>query len=212
MTSGWGQLLRGGGIAYVRAVAFTVPIALFAQEYLGCPGKVRGNSMYPTLNGQVAGTLFHGGRDVVWLSPHRSADTRRGQIVILRQPANPRKLILKRVTALPGDCVAARRGRGRPIVVPTGHFWVEGDNASCSHDSTQFGAVPIGLVVGKTSTVIWPPERLGLIDSKAPPVEQNGGSGGGGAHGKSHSPSSLIGRLLQTDSDWLWAEGPDAVP
>eukprot|EP00750_Incisomonas_marina_P009368 INCI15977.1.p1 GENE.INCI15977.1~~INCI15977.1.p1 ORF type:complete len:237 (+),score=6.69 INCI15977.1:93-713(+) len=206
MTSGgWGQLLRGGGIAYLRAVAITVPVALFAQEYLGCPGKVRGNSMYPTLNGLSAGT-FRAGRDVVWLSPHRSADMRRGQIVILRQPANPRKLILKRVTALPGDCVAAGRGRGRPIVVPSGHVWVEGDNASCSHDSTQFGAVPIGLVVGSTSTVIWPLARIGRIDSQVPldvPL---------GTHEKAHSSSSLVGRLLHTDGDWLWAEGPDAVP
>ncbi len=45
----------------------------------------------------------------------------------------------------------ARAGR---VVVPKGHVWVEGDNATMSVDSRHIGAVPAALISGRVQAVV----------------------------------------------------------
>lgn len=49
--------------------------------------------------------------------------------------------------------------------VPKGHMWIEGDNASRSRDSRDFGPIPYGLVRGRAlcKVLAHPPSRA-LID------------------------------------------------
>ncbi|KAK9844921.1 hypothetical protein WJX74_008674 [Apatococcus lobatus] len=92
----------------------------------------------------------------------------RGQVVLLRSPHDPDLLILKRLIGLEGDWVVVPNHTDIETV-PQGHCWVEGDNPACSMDSrTAYGSVPLGLIQGRASCIIWPPERVSWVDSHAP--------------------------------------------
>ncbi|KAF7076961.1 hypothetical protein CFC21_081560 [Triticum aestivum] len=124
----------------------------------------RGPSMLPALN--MAGDVLL--TDKVsprrgWVGP--------GDVVLLLSPEDPRKIVAKRVLGMEGDEVtypvdAGNSDATKTVVVPQGHIWVQGDNIYSSNDSRQFGPVPYGLVKGKMSYRIWPPSRIGAIDSK----------------------------------------------
>ncbi|KAK4392306.1 protein yippee-like [Sesamum angolense] len=51
------------------------------------------------------------------------------------------------------------------VRIPEGHCWVVGDNAACSMDSRSLGPIPLGLICGRITHVVWPPQRLGRVDA-----------------------------------------------
>ena len=72
---------------------------------------------------------------------------------MLRSPEDG-ELITKRVIGKGDDWLFARDGR--LVKCPKRHVWVEGDNASNSHDSNHYGAVPHCLLVGNVRAKLWP--------------------------------------------------------
>ncbi len=50
------------------------------------------------------------------------------------------------------------------MTVPEGQFFVMGDNRPGSCDSRRYGTIPVALVAGKASAVIWPPLRNGHLN------------------------------------------------
>ena len=82
--------------------------------------EVTGPSMVPTLH--------HGDRLLV----HYGARVKRGDVIVLRHPFQQDLLVVKRA--------AERRDGG---------WWVLGDNAYAGGDSTDYGVVPVELVLGK---------------------------------------------------------------
>jgi inner membrane protease subunit 2 len=188
-------------LPYVKVVVATIPVTLFLTDWLGYPCVVRGNSMLPTLEGAPsagdtagAGDSKPGG-DVVWLTPVHPLSAklqalRHGEVVVLKSPDSPNKFVIKRVVALVGDVVALDRGRGPPLVIPPGQVWVEGDNPTCSHDSTHLGTVPMALIVGKVRFVLWPPSRAGRISADAPTVMR--------------PRATLVGRSVRAKGDLKW--------
>jgi len=72
---------------------------------------------------------------------------KRGDIVVCRSPSDPHSFLCKRVIGMPGDLVES------PDIgcqfVPKGGVWLQGDNYINSHDSRNFGAVPMGLLKGR---------------------------------------------------------------
>jgi inner membrane protease subunit 2 len=50
-------------------------------------------------------------------------------------------MITKRILALPGDTIMPLRNKEKPVPIPAGHCWVEGDEAFHSIDSNAFGVV-----------------------------------------------------------------------
>lgn len=96
---------------------------------------VSGHSMEPALREG----------DWVFVLPPRPAP-RAGEVVLLRDPRDRSRLLLKRVAALTGDgCV------------------VEGDHAEHSTDSRHFGPVPVADVVGRAAFRYYPLRRFGPI-------------------------------------------------
>ena len=78
---------------------------------------------------------------------------KRGDLVTYESPIQPGRVVCKRVLGLPGDIVCVDpTGEKAPstehVVVPIGHIWTMGDNASLSRDSRDYGPVPMGLIRG----------------------------------------------------------------
>lgn len=95
-----------------------------------------------------------------------------GDVVFVRSPENPLKIVAKRVTGLEGDSVSfldnpALGTKVQTVKVPKGHIFVQGDNIYASRDSRQFGPIPYGLIHGKAMLKVWPPREFGLIQQKA---------------------------------------------
>ena len=78
----------------------------------------------------------------------------RGELVSLKSPMKPNRIICKRIIGLPGDVVCVdptglKAPSAEHVVVPKGHVWIAGDNAACSTDSRDYGPVSMGLIRGR---------------------------------------------------------------
>lgn len=110
-----------------------------------------GPSMEPTLGDRGEWVIEN--RLSYTLFPNSIA---RGDLVTLRSPLDPYRIICKRVLGLAGDVICVDpTGRLAPstehVIVPKGHVWISGDNAAMSRDSRQYGPVSVGLIMGKLS-------------------------------------------------------------
>ncbi|WZY96052.1 hypothetical protein YC2023_068381 [Brassica napus] len=119
---------------------------------------VRGDSMSPTLNPQRNSYLD----DYVLVEKFCLQDYKfvRGDVVVFSSPTHFKDKYIKRIVGLPGEWISSSRD---VIRVPEGHCWVEGDNKASSLDSRTFGPIPLGLIRGRVTSVVWPPQRVDLL-------------------------------------------------
>ncbi|HEY0410770.1 MAG TPA: S26 family signal peptidase [Candidatus Dormibacteraeota bacterium] len=88
-----------------------------------------------------------------------------GTVVAVADPRQPSRTLVKRVAAGPGGEAPLpgggqlRAGRG---------YVVLGDNPAASTDSTEFGAVPRGLMRGRAVYRYAPPHRRGAVSVARP--------------------------------------------
>ncbi|KAJ2809023.1 hypothetical protein H4R20_000446 [Coemansia guatemalensis] len=161
-----------GAVAAVSVVVFVTDNVLSLQ-------MISGRSMQPALNPD-SNRLW---RDVVLVNRMVKSDMtsrlNRGDIVTFTSPFDPNRCIVKRVVALPHDCIVPLGKPDSFVRVPMGHFWAEGDESFHSNDSNSFGPIPLALVDGRVITPIWPPSRFGarippLPEWKRPRIFANG--------------------------------------
>lgn len=124
-------------------------------------------------------TLLPGDRLLVDPAAFASASPQRGDIVVLHDPADPERLLIKRVVGVAHDLVrATRHGVARPaaasegppedadaleeLEVPPGHLFVLSDRSFRARDSRQFGPVPLTAIVGRA----W--HRYGPLGRRGP--------------------------------------------
>jgi signal peptidase I len=98
--------------------------------------------------------------DRLWVDPRPGRPLVRGDIVVVRDPETPGRLLVKRLVGLAGD----RPALGTPI--PEGSVYLEGDNPGVSRDSRAFGPVPRLAVVGLAWFRYAPAERRGPLTAK----------------------------------------------
>ncbi|KAI5605218.1 hypothetical protein POPTR_001G380400v4 [Populus trichocarpa] len=129
------------------------------NNYLISPTLVYGPSMLPTLN--LTGDVL-----LVEHVSHRFQKVGPGDVVLVRSPLDPTKMVTKRIVGMEGDQINFLPDPSitdicRTIMVPKGHIWIQGDNMYASCDSRHYGPVPYGLVQGKLFFRVWPPSSFG---------------------------------------------------
>lgn len=139
-----------------------VPVAIVISEHVAHIGRIQGSSMKPTLNPDSS----LGWSDFVFLWKYGLREPgalQVGDVVLLRSPSDPEKILIKRILGTQGDDILTRAPFPRPkCTVPANHLWVEGDNIH-SIDSNTFGPVSAGMVIGRATRVVFPPSRYGPI-------------------------------------------------
>jgi signal peptidase I len=94
----------------------------------------------------MLGAFAPGERLVVEGATYRLLPPRLGDAVVVRQPGGGKRLVLKRVGALPGMTVTVA---GEPYVLDEDEWYIVGDNAEESTDSRQLGPVRRQDIVGR---------------------------------------------------------------
>ena len=100
--------------------------------------KVKGNSMYPTLNNN----------DIVVVN--KLAQIQNNDIVILKNPI-AKGYIIKRVIKSSGNYIYYKN---KKIILKSNEFFVMGDNRNQSTDSRNFGIVNLDMIVGVVQLII----------------------------------------------------------
>ena len=151
--------------------SFMIVVHLFVVQI----SIVKGHSMEPSLQ--------DGDRLVVDRVSCSLGEMHRGDVVVLRYPHNPEVDFVKRIVGLPGDRVALRNGQlwvngamapddwtciadretTRDVQVPSGCYFVLGDNRPISCDSREFGLVPGELLKGRVRARFWPLDRVAVF-------------------------------------------------
>ncbi|KAJ2727171.1 hypothetical protein GGI07_000055 [Coemansia sp. Benny D115] len=159
-----------------------VSVALSLINNVASLQLISGRSMQPALNPDSN----HLWRDALLMdmSVRRGRNPqrlRRGDIVTFTSPSDPDKRLVKRVLALPHDCVVPAGSPDSFVRVPMGQCWVEGDESFHSGDSNTFGPVPLALLHGRALMPVWPPSRFaasmgGVPEWKKKRVYVNGSS------------------------------------
>lgn len=116
------------------------------------------------------------------------ASLARGDIVIFHKPPNDYSpsitYLIKRIVGVPGETISASGGtveiNGQPlkepwlpagvvtdafgpVSIPSGDWYVLGDNRSNSADSRVIGPISGDLIIGVADAIVYPPSRAGSI-------------------------------------------------
>nr|AFK44255.1 unknown [Lotus japonicus] len=130
---------------------------------------VRGGSMSPTFNPKTHSLMGGVSDDCVFVEKFclQKYKFSHGDVMVFRSPLNHKETHIKRIIALPGEWIGAHHNYD-VLKIPEGHCWVEGDNAASSLGSKSFGPIPLALIRGRVTHVVWPPQRIGAVKSTPP--------------------------------------------
>jgi nickel-type superoxide dismutase maturation protease len=106
-----------------------------------------------SIDGIGMSPLLAPGDWVLVITPRRY---RRGDIVVVEHPERARYEMVKRIIAVPGDFVGARR-------LGPDEWWVQGDHEAASTDSRHFGSVAGRQLKAKAAVVYLPAGRRRIV-------------------------------------------------
>jgi signal peptidase I len=157
----------------LEIVVFSIAIFLFVYLLIMQPHKIKGSSMEP--NFQDKEFIL---TDKI---TYRFKEPQRGDVVVFEAPYASGDEYIKRIIGLPGVYVNDQKldegyipdylptngniylKSGQEVVVPSGYYFVLGDNRVASSDSRAWGFVKKDKIKGKAFFIYWPPKDLGLI-------------------------------------------------
>ena len=175
-----GRRSRRTIIEWAAILVIAVVAAILLRSFVIQPYYIPSGSMEPTL--KVGDKVL-----VNKLSYHLHG-VHRGDVVVFKRPPNDYnpdiKDLIKRVIGLPDDEVSAQGGHvyinGHelnepwlpknvvttnfgPVHVPSGDYFVMGDNRTNSADSRVIGPIPGNLIVGRAFLIVWPVGNIGTL-------------------------------------------------
>lgn len=161
--------LVGTIIETLLIVAAAFAIAMIVQTFMFRITGILQTSMLPTID--------PGDRIIVNCLTYHFREPRPGEIVVVHDPLDAKKDIIKRVIALGGDTIEmvdgvlhvngsvvnepyvvnkdVVKGQAR-FTIPKGYIYVMGDNRPVSGDSRDFGPVAENQIIGKVVCIMWP--------------------------------------------------------
>ncbi|MCL7047421.1 hypothetical protein MKW94_014734 [Papaver nudicaule] len=149
-------------------------ITLTVSDRYASIAPVRGLSMHPTFNPNKSAVMGlpvgifvaddHVLVEKICLEKYRVSH---GDVIVFRSPINYKEKLIKRVIALPGDWIQIPNSYDT-IKIPGGCCWVEGENSASTLDSRSFGPIPLGLLQGRATHIVWPPQRVGKVAQRMP--------------------------------------------
>jgi signal peptidase I len=161
--------LVGTVIETLLIVGAAFAIAMLMQTFMFRITGILQESMLPTVD--------PGDRIIVNCLTYHFREPKPGEIVVIHDPTDDKKDIIKRVIALGGDTIEVAdgvlyvngavvdetyvvnkdvvKGQAR-FTIPEGYVYVMGDNRPRSGDSRGFGPVAEDQIVGKVICVMWP--------------------------------------------------------
>ena len=168
-------------VEWVVILVAALTVAIVVKTFLIQAFYIPSGSMEPTLH--------PGDRVLVNKLSYDLHPIHRGDIVVFRRPPSEAgdttiRDLIKRVIGLPGDRIEARDGvvyiNGQALkepylpagtvtttlpltTVPSGQYFVLGDNRGNSKDSRFIGPIPGHLIVGRAFVRVWPLSGLGLL-------------------------------------------------
>lgn len=170
---------------YLSCLVLALIIALFIRSTIVCAYVVPSGSMQQTL--KIGDHLLVNMAAYDIKAPFagtplvRIGEPEFGDIVVFRNPNNPKEDYIKRVVGLPGDTIEIKgkrvfrngktlderyvvhtdpavltdRDMMQPTVVPADRYFVLGDNRDNSYDSRFWGFVDREEIKGKALVVYW---------------------------------------------------------
>lgn len=137
--------------------------------------KVYGSSMLPGIE--------QGDYILVSKASYFFNEPKHGDVIVFHSPQGNNTDLIKRIIALPGDTVEIKDStvfvNDTPLVepyiseppyylvlsqeIPTGHYFVLGDNRNNSSDSHRGWTLPRENIIGRAWITYWPPYRWGTI-------------------------------------------------
>jgi signal peptidase I len=157
-------------VTWLKTIASAAVYATLIVTFGFQVARVEGRSMQPTLEDND--------RLIVNKLAYRIGDPKVADIVMLYNPLEPEKALVKRVIAQEGDQVRIVAGRVYrndvpvddsfvakeyrsyddygPQIVPQGYYFVMGDHRNNSYDSRHWGFVPKKYIAGKVQVRWWP--------------------------------------------------------
>ncbi len=173
---------------YLLIILLINSIVLIPTNFL--TNKVLGFSAYKMPTGSMEPTLRVGDHLIANLKYFKKNELQRGDLVIFKYPEDPAKDLMKRVIALEGEKIEIKNkqvyvndvplpegykvhldnkvypGRDNygPVVVPSDHCFVLGDNRDNSMDSRHWNSLPLRNIKGKPLYIYWARDitRIGM--------------------------------------------------
>lgn len=155
---------------WIETIVFALVIALLIRTFVVQVYLVEGESMEPTLHTAE--------RLLVNKLIYRFRDPAPGEVVVLQDPGNQQRELIKRIVAVAGETVEVKKGivyinsratnepyknrlftsyaDSEKVTVQAGYVYVMGDNRGRSLDSRMIGQIPLAKVDGKAFFLFWP--------------------------------------------------------
>ena len=173
---------------YLLIILLVNSTALIPANFL--MNKVWGFSAYKMPTGSMEPTLRVGDYLVADLKYFKKNRLQRGDLVILQYPEDRTKIFVKRIIALEGEKIEIKskqvyindvplpegykihldnriypgRDNFGPVIVPSDHCFVLGDNRDNSQDSRHWDSLPLKNIKGKPLYIYWARDitRIGM--------------------------------------------------